>query len=224
MLVTPQGNGPLPYWNTVPHADLPDDIQFVADIIDRTSKQLCTDPDRVYVDGISNGGMLTSLVGCRLADKVAAIAPVAGLTFPQGCAPARPMPVLAIHGTADQFLTFDGHLGPGLDPIEFNADSTKAFTDLPLAPIRDAAQRWATADGCTGAAQETPVSATVTQVHVDTCPGGATVQLYVVEGGGHTWPGSQFSQAGAAALGPTTFDIDANQVIWAFFQAHPMPR
>jgi polyhydroxybutyrate depolymerase len=61
-------------------------------------------------------------------------------------------------------------------------------------------------------------------VHVDTCPGGATVQLYVVEGGGHTWPGSQFSQAGVAALGPTTFDIDANQVIWAFFQAHPMPR
>ena len=42
-------------------------------------------------------------------------------------------------------------------------------------------------------------------------------------GGGHSWPGSEFSKAVAAVVGPTTMSISANELMWKFFQAHPLP-
>jgi polyhydroxybutyrate depolymerase len=53
------------------------------------------------------------------------------------------------------------------------------------------------------------------------CPKHADVQLYRIAGGGHTWPGSEFSRQIESMLGPTTFSINANDVMWEFFQAHP---
>jgi polyhydroxybutyrate depolymerase len=50
------------------------------------------------------------------------------------------------------------------------------------------------------------------------CPPGTAVEFYIVLGGGHAWPGSEFSEKIAAITGPTTFEIDASEIIWAFFQ------
>ena len=138
VVATPQGNGPLPYWNAVPHADLPDDVQFVSDVIDDVSSARVHRPDRVYVAGLSNGAFLTSLVACRLADKVAAVAAVAGLQMPADCSPSRPVPILAIHGTADQFVAFDGGPNVALASLPWNAESTRAFSGLPFTPVTDA--------------------------------------------------------------------------------------
>ena len=55
------------------------------------------------------------------------------------------------------------------------------------------------------------------------CPRGADVDFYRIEGGGHTWPGSEFSKQIEAAVGPTTFSISADEVMWKFFSAHPLP-
>ncbi len=55
-----------------------------------------------------------------------------------------------------------------------------------------------------------------------TCPPGADVELYRVQGGGHSWPGSAFSKLIESVVGPTTDSISANEVMWAFFQAHPL--
>jgi polyhydroxybutyrate depolymerase len=222
VVATPQGNGPLPYWNAVPHDELPDDVQFVSDVIDDVSSRLCIDPDRVYVAGFSNGAFLASLVACRLSDRVAAVAVVAGLQMPADCAPSRPVPILGIHGTDDRFVTFDGSPNVGLDSLTWNAESTRAFENLPFAPARDALAEWATINGCVSPSRDEPVAASVTVVRYDGCGDGATVELVVVEGGGHTWPGSAFSQASASILGPTTTEIAANDEIWAFFTAHPM--
>ena len=54
------------------------------------------------------------------------------------------------------------------------------------------------------------------------CPRGADVDFYRIEGGGHTWPGSEFSKQIEAAVGPTTFSISADEVMWKFFRAHPL--
>lgn len=54
------------------------------------------------------------------------------------------------------------------------------------------------------------------------CPQGADVELYRIEGGGHSWPGSDFSARVESYVGPTTFSIDANEVMWSFFQDHPL--
>jgi polyhydroxybutyrate depolymerase len=47
---------------------------------------------------------------------------------------------------------------------------------------------------------------------------GAEVVLVAVEGGGHTWSG----RPGSAALGRSTRNVSANELIWAFFERHPM--
>jgi len=224
VLVTPHGNGPLPYWNAVPQAGLPDDVQFVADVIDDVSRRLCVDPARVYVDGLSNGAFLASLIACRLADKVAAVATVAGLVYPADCAPSRPIPILAIHGTADQFVTFDGSPNVALGTLAWNAESSKAFEGLPFAPVSATLARWAALEGCTEPPEQQPVRGAVAVTRYTRCRGGSTLELYVVAGGGHTWPGSAFSRASESVLGPTTTDIDANELIWSFFDSHPMAR
>ncbi len=221
VLVTPQGNGPLPYWNAVPQPDLPDDVQFISDVIDDVSGRLCIDLARIYVDGLSNGAFLASLIACRLSDKVAAVAAVAGLMFPVGCAPSRPIPILAIHGTADQFVPFDGGRGPALATLNWNPETTAAFAGLAFDPAPAALAAWAAREGCTEPPEHQPVRGAVTVTRYQGCQGGSALELYVVAGAGHTWPGSAFSQASASVLGPTTTDIDANELIWSFFDAHP---
>ena len=67
---------------------------------------------------------------------------------------------------------------------------------------------------------ETSVADDVTLVEF-TCPDDATTQLYRVDGGGHSWPGSDFSVTIESVVGPTTFSIDANELMWAFFEEHP---
>lgn len=223
ILATPQGNGPMPYWNASPHPDLPDDVQFIADVIDDIGTGLCIDARRVFVDGFSNGAFLASLVACRLADRVAAVAAVAGLMVPAGCAPARPIPILAIHGTADRFVTFDGSPNVALTTLTWNDDSTRAFADLPFAPATAALDRWAGLNTCTQPSEEQPIAASVTRTRYAGCQGGSDVELYVLSGAGHTWPASAFADASAPILGPATHELDATKVIWAFFQTHPMP-
>lgn len=223
VLATPQGNGDLPYWNAVPHDELPDDIAFIEAVIDDVGAATCIDPRRVYVDGFSNGAFLASLVACQLSDRVAAVAAVSGLQVPEGCDPARPVPVLGIHGTADRFVSIDGGPNPALDDLSWNDDSRLAFDGLPFAPVTEAAAGWAARNGCTPDPAVTEVAPAVEHIAYEGCEAGTAVELYVVDGAGHTWPGSAFAAASAATLGPATDAIDANEVIWSFFADHPMP-
>ena len=54
-----------------------DDVGFISKLIDHLVRENKTDPKRVYVTGISNGGMMTLRPGCELSSKLAAIAPIA---------------------------------------------------------------------------------------------------------------------------------------------------
>ena len=84
------------------------------------------------------------------------------------------------------------------------------------------AATWAIRNGCDPAPGETPVAADVTLIAFD-CPPGAEVELYRVTDGGHSWPGSPFSVQVEAAIGRTTMSVSANELIWDFFVAHPLP-
>jgi polyhydroxybutyrate depolymerase len=48
---------------------------------------------------------------------------------------------------------------------------------------------------------------------------GAEVVLLVIQGGGHTWPGRDSL---LPILGKSTGNISANDLMWEFFQKHPM--
>src|SRR5262249_50287918 len=99
--ITPQGTGVVPRWDT--SFDSPD-MNYIGDLLDEVDGSLCVALDRVFVTGLSNGAFLTSAVACRYADRIAAAAPVAGIREIDGCKPARPVPVVAFHGTADTFV------------------------------------------------------------------------------------------------------------------------
>ena len=53
------------------------------------------------------------------------------------------------------------------------------------------------------------------------CPNGASVSLYRIRGGGHTWPGSVL-ESETKVLGATTMAISADKIIWSFFESHPL--
>ena len=80
------------------------DLDFVRALLDRLERERCVDRRRVYAIGMSNGGFFASLAGCRLADRIAAIAPVAGAMPLPACVPARPVPVLLTFGRADDIV------------------------------------------------------------------------------------------------------------------------
>jgi polyhydroxybutyrate depolymerase len=178
-----------------------DDVAFIRALLDDVATRMCVDPARVFATGFSNGGFLSHRLGCELADRIAAIAPVAGVMGVDPCTPSRPVPVLEFHGV--------------LDPIEPYAGS-------PLASVRSVATTvadWASRDGCAA-------TTTVTYQHGDAkcethggCSGGAEVTLCTISDGGHQWPGGVAYPGG----GLVSADIAATDVIWAFFQAHPRP-
>jgi polyhydroxybutyrate depolymerase len=171
---------------------------------------------------------MTSAVACAMADRVAAVAPVAGIREIQGCRPSRPVPVVAFHGTADQFVTYDGGLGSGAanlpapDGSGRKLGETEGFKDAPKGKsIPQITAGWAKRNGCTGIpSQSKPaVDTTLFTYH---CPANADVELYRITDGGHAWPGSPLSAAVSGIVGRTTMLISANEIIWKFFEEHPL--
>jgi polyhydroxybutyrate depolymerase len=185
-------------WGLHPGAD---DVKFIGAVIDKIVAGDGVDPGRVFVTGMSRGGMMTHRIGCELASKVAAVAPVSGnMATATGsaaevpCNPVRPVSVLAIHGTADGVIPIAG-----------------GRVDITFSPLVDVMARWRTADGCgdtASIATDGPSTTTSWQ-----CPGGTTVAMRVVEGGWHVWPGTPTGTGGPDAF-------DGSRVVADFFVAH----
>ena len=95
-------------WNVPVTDGRADDVLYVSNVIDHVAARACTDLARVYATGFSGGARMSSLLACRLSDRIAAIAPMAGLRWPGPCS-GRPIPVLTLHGLSDPQNTYDGH-------------------------------------------------------------------------------------------------------------------
>jgi polyhydroxybutyrate depolymerase len=222
--ITPEGTGPVPRWDTEFDSA---DVAFIGDLLDELGETLCVDERRVFVTGLSNGAFMTSSLACVYADRIAAAAPIAGVRAPIGCDPARPVPAVVFHGTADEFVAFDGGFGSAVANLP-NPDGTPGTIGTPTTSgaerrpsIPETVAAWAKRNGCTGKPTEREVASDVTLIRYR-CPGRADVAFYRIEGGGHSWPGSEFSRQIESVVGPTTFSISANDVMWRFFEHHPL--
>ena len=84
------------------------DINFMLAIIDEMVEKYDIDRGRVYLSGFSMGGMFTYHAMNKIADRIAAFAPISG--YPMGGATAspnvRPIPIIHTHGTSDDVVTF----------------------------------------------------------------------------------------------------------------------
>lgn len=219
--LTPEGSGPPVRWDTRFDSA---DMRYLGDLLDEAERTLCVDQRRVFVTGYSNGAFMASAMACMYADRIAAVAPVAGIRDVPGCAPTRRVPVVAFHGTADAFVAFSGGLGSGvssLPPADAQELVAVAAPSDSGKSIPDVAAAWAARNGCETEPKTSTVASDISVVRYS-CPDHADVELYEITGGGHTWPGSEFSKALVSILGPTTFSIDADAVMWKFFQQHPL--
>lgn len=238
LLISPHGTGEPVRWAVQPDIEANADLQYTADLLDQVEAEQCVDLSRVYATGLSNGAFMSSILACTMADRFAAVAPVAGLIRPEGCDPSRPVPVLAFHGTDDPILLFNGGVGdrlgnvlPGIggDPADPSDPATPAEepalpeADLDGAGYPQAASEWAEGNGCTGEPVDEDLSPTVIERTWD-CPPDGPVEFLILEGSGHTWPGSEFSNNLADIMGPTDMDTNANELIWQFFQRFQLPE
>ena len=181
-----------------------DDVGFLRAVMDEIERTHHTDPARVYVTGISNGGMMAYRLACELADRIAAIAPVAGALNYALCAPTQPVSVVIFHGTADQHVPYKG--GQGAAAREVRIDP----------PVSAAVSFWTTQNRC-APAPVVDVRGTVKREQYQGCAQQTDVVLYTIEGQGHAWPGGQrgwrFGDVPSRAL-------SSSEAMWAFFARH----
>jgi polyhydroxybutyrate depolymerase len=206
IVVYPSGSDEPRVWPMGPRS-LALDVKFISDLIDKLEAAYNIDPNRIYADGMSNGGGMAFALSCRLSDRIAAIGAVASaqmLPWEQ-CGNSRPVPTVAFHGTADPFAVYQGGASP-IAPGQFPN-------------IRDWTARVARRNRCTGDPVEAQITDSVGRLAYRDCAANADVVLYTVKGGGHTWPGGKHLPEWT--VGPTTREINATKVMWDFFVQHP---
>jgi polyhydroxybutyrate depolymerase len=223
--VLPNGTGTPVRWDVGLDIDSNPDLEFVDAMVDQLEAKLCVDTSRIYATGLSNGAFMSSTVACSLADRFAAVAPVAGVLRSEDCAPARPVPMLGFHGTADDILIFNGGVGGRLNEILAGNTDAEA-EELPEVDLDGEGypanvRAWAEDNGCEPEPTDTELSDTALLRTYD-CPVDAAVEFIVLEGGGHSWPGSEFSASLEGVVGPTD-PLSANETMWAFFQRFALP-
>lgn len=190
-----------------------DDVGFISALIDELVKTRGVDPKRVYVTGMSNGGMMSHRLGIELSDKIAAIAPVVGALFGDEPQPKAPVSALIIVGAEDTTVPpLGGRLRVG--PLGPGARAHPA-EDRAVLPAKAAGEFWARADGC-GEGVTTGDAESETTAYPQ-CKGGTEVRFMSVARQGHAWPGGRKGREEAAAPNP---NVHASEIIWAFFKRH----
>lgn len=185
-----------------------DDIAFLNRMLDQMEAKYSVDTSRIYTTGLSAGGFMAIKVGCSMAERIAAIAPV-GAAMPKTmvCLPSRPISVVMINGTSD--------------PVVPHGGGTEHNFQLPVVSVEDSAKAWARIDHCAEKPSETKLpklekGGMETKVETyDGCGQGTQVVSYSVKGGGNTWPGGEQYEV-EKQVGKTSQDLNANEVIWKF--------
>ena len=184
----------------------PDDVKYLGKVLDDVIDTFNVDQKRIYATGMSNGGMMCYRLASEMSDRIAAIAPVAGTIAVEKYAPKRPMPVVHFHGTKDPLVPFHG--------VDKKSDANKV---LKFRSVDDTIAACIKVNGCADTPTETEPETKIDKLKI-VCKeyeGKAAVVLYIIENGGHSWPGSLLTPA---FLGPSTRNISANEIMWEFFQ------
>jgi polyhydroxybutyrate depolymerase len=198
-----------------PYAET-DDVGFLRALVQGLAENGLVDPERVYVAGPSFGGAMTLRALCDAPDLVAGVAvAISALPAALDCpADGPPRPALFIHGTEDAIIPErGGQVGGGSLLIRNRGGIRSAAETAALLAARNA---------CDGF-EATPLP--------DRAPDdGSTVELrryrgcaapflhYVVDGGGHSWPGAPLNGAARLFVGETNMDFSATAAIEQFFE------
>lgn len=222
-VVYPEGIGLfglLQHWNAGhccgrAASDGVDDVDFIAKVIDTIAGRLSIDEQRIYLVGMSNGGMLAYRFAAERTDRLAAVAVVAGAMgsssapqpfWPQPPEPDGPLPLIIVHGAADDIIPWAG--GP----------SRAKRGGRSFLPGAAAAEFWRRHNGCEAMpTMVEAISGSLQRLVWEGCQGGS-VEVDLLEGWGHRWPGRHFISQ--RPKGDPLQDYDGTRRIWDFFKRH----
>jgi polyhydroxybutyrate depolymerase len=180
-----------------------DDVAFLDAVLDDVRTRFPIDPARIGVTGFSNGAAMTFRHASERADRLAAIAPVAGYCNVEP-RPSRPVPTLYMVGRDDPLVPLHG--GEIVTPW---GRSRVART-----PVSTTLRKWAAAIGCSTSSSAAQGDNGVT---VEEFGGPVSFQAYTIDGLGHHWPGGRGELLRRIA-GPPSDRVDGCAVIWDFFR------
>lgn len=194
-----------------------DDVGFLLDVISNIAARTPVDLRRVYVTGMSAGGMMSYTMAAEASRHIAAIASVSGQVELPSIHPSRPVPTMEFHSVNDPIAKWNGVGGKY--------------------SVMDGIDKWVKADGCAakphdgktivGAAGTTSFGETATRVSYTGCRDGTEVVLWRLTGSGHVWPGSPLLGTATThvltGVGRGTTLINANQLMWQFFMHYSLP-
>ncbi len=202
-----EGHGPR-IWRADVGADVAKDVRFISELIDTLSVAYNIDATRIYANGLSNGGGMSFALSCALSNRIAAVGMVgaAHLLPWSWCTDRKAVPMIAFHGTADNAAPYSG----GMSWV-----AAKRFPSIAWWTAN-----WARGNHCAASPVESAVAADVTRIEYPNCADNASVVLYRIDGGGHTWPGG--GPLPEWFVGRTSDGVDATAVMWQFFREHPL--
>ena len=192
-------------WN-VSGAAPEDNVEFVHALIDHMQQLRSIDPQRVYVVGLSNGGILAQKLACEAPDGIAAIATVAAslpVQFSSHCQTQKPVSLLMVNGTADSVVPWRGGAAP----------KVKVGRNLSIPTIPDVVNFWQQHNSCPASGKVEQPSNLVEVTDYSSCQAQSEVMLVALQGAGHVWAGGGYGQS---AFGDTT------QRVWQFLQRHSL--
>ena len=215
-------------WNAGACCGLPvtrhiDDVGFLLRVIADVARRTPVDLRRVYVTGISNGGMMAYAMAAEASGHVAAVASVSGQVELPTIHPTRAVPTMEFHSVDDPIAKWDGV--PDRDP------------KLRLS-VMEGIDQWVRADGCrptphrgstiVGAPGSISAGETATLLTYTHCRAGSEVELWRFTGSGHVWPGSTFNTGPPsswilAGVGRGIVLVNADQTMWDFFSHYELP-
>lgn len=206
-------------WNCWDYCDI-DDVGFIRALINHLESKLNIDSSRIYITGMSGGGMMTYRLGSDLSDIVAAIAPVAGsiggiwytetdlYVIPE---PAYPVPVIVFHGLQDRNLPYSGGWVNGT--LRLWNTNIKVDINVYFLPVYESVSFWVEHNHCNPVPTiNTSESGNIIKQTYANGTDGSEVVLYKVVNGGHEWFDSPYFPP---------CEISATDLMWEFFEKHP---
>ena len=184
-------------WND--QGGIVDDVGFLLAVVDKLVTDGMVDKNRVYATGISNGAMMAYRLACELPQDIAAIVPVSGTLALNSCPGASRVAVLHIHGSKDSNVQYQGGMGEN------------AIAGVQHRSVPETLQMIANAHGCNTppSGQALPDGSELTSWN---CQGKAPLQLRLIPGGEHVWPGGD-SRRNRKLFGG---NFSASQAAWDF--------
>lgn len=194
-----------------------DDVRFLLQLLDHAAARYRTDPQRVYVTGASNGGMMTFRLLIEAPERFAAAAAfiaVLPADLTRVSPPRLATPLLIANGTNDPLVKWDGGVVRG--------------QRTPMLPVEASRDWWVRTNGAGPAkAQETlpdndPKDGCrlYRTVYPPVRPNGAPVEFLRMEGAGHALPSRSHDLPDSflvrRLIGQPCRDAEGAELAWAF--------